>query len=195
MPGHGHPPSRSQPSPAVLVTLRVVFVLLALCTCGLLTWAAPLRIAVLRKRAVDWAVFAAVLVLGIGILVFAGVYGSPPAKDGEEAQLNTADVVCLLLLFALSAGVTTYYLIADIQHFRRRGPQPTHAWGAVAPPGPQGSGHPMPSGPPDRPTYPYPAAQQQPPAPRLHQVRAELDELSELLRKDRTQDGDGGRPR
>ncbi|MFI5807487.1 hypothetical protein [Streptomyces sp. NPDC051561] len=271
MPGHGHTPPRSQPSPAVLVTLRVVFTVLALCTCGLLTWAAPLRIAILRQRATDWVIFSAVAFLGIGTLMIVGTLGAPPPPDGGETEFNTVDTVGMLLLLAMSAAVTAYYLVADIKHYRTARPQPwgeaPRGWGSIdgpaqagpyagpqhsRPTGPQhpmvaGPQHPMAAGQQDRPTYPHPQQQspapgpsygyppqqpqrsqhqqppqqpqsqphqqsqpqpqtQQPPLqpqsplpppPRINQVRAELDELSELLRKDKPEDqhGAGGHSR
>ncbi|WP_433547300.1 hypothetical protein ACQPZG_21100 [Streptomyces sp. CA-294286] len=231
MPGSGHAPPRSQPSPAVLVTLRVLFTVFALCSCGLLTWAAPLRIAILRKRAADWVVFSTVLVLGYTLLAVIGLYGSPPSDDsGASADFNTVDTVGVLALGVLSVGVATYFLIADITHYRR--PRP-HGWGpvsAVPQHQPFPPAHPEQPGPYDRPTVPdgapgpaygYPPARPQQPAPqprpqsapqperpprqpmpsapRIDQVRAELDELSELLRKEpgdrngRNRDGAGGR--
>ncbi|GHH47599.1 hypothetical protein [Streptomyces candidus] len=181
MPGSGHAPPRSQPSPAVLVALRVLFTVCALCSCGLLTWAAPLRIAILRKRAADWVVFSTVLVLGYTLLAIVGLYGAPPSDDSAApAEFNTVDTVGVLALAVLSVGVATYFLIADITHYRTPRPQP-HAWGPVSavpqhrpfPP----AQHPEQPGPYDRPTVPdgapgpaygYPAAPPKQPEPHSH---------------------------
>ncbi|MFI0981389.1 hypothetical protein ACH4SP_30815 [Streptomyces sp. NPDC021093] len=199
----------------MLITLRVVFTALALCTCGLLSWAATLRIAILRKRASDWLLFGAVLLLGVATLIILGEFGAPVSEDPDApADLNAVDYMCLAVVFALSVGSATHFLIADIRHFRRR-PEPV--WGPF---------HSMPvtnqprmyggqPGPVPGPAYGYPPQhhphqpqphQPQPhqPQPRIDQVRAELDELSELLRKEPRdqdgqrqgpQDGQGGTPR
>ncbi|MFD3511786.1 hypothetical protein [Streptomyces sp. NPDC058657] len=231
---HGPGPTmpRSRPSPGVLVALRVLFVALTLCSCGLLSWAAMLRIAVVRRRRSDWALFTLVLLLAITTFVVIGVYGN----EGEDTPLKAVDWICLLLLLAMAVGVTTHYLIADIQYHQR--PQapllPPHGWlpagqGHPATPSYDHAGRPAATPgygyPPQQPTPPpgyqqpprqYPQSQpqqpqqpqphpqqpqaqpqQQPPPrpPRINQVRAELDELSELLRKEGPQDGDGGHRR
>ncbi|CAM5586499.1 hypothetical protein GCM10010329_75910 [Streptomyces spiroverticillatus] len=218
MPGPGLTPPRSQPSTGVLVTLRVVFVVLTLFSCGLLSWAAMLRIAVVRRRRADWVLFGLALALSVALFITIGVVGN----SDPDAPLTAVDWVCLLLLFAMAAGVTTHYLVADINHFSQPVPA-SYAWG-TAPGAAAGPGQPtVPYGYPQQqptagPSYGYPPVQQQPPVPqpvqppvqpptyqqppvqqpqpRIHQVRAELDELSELLRKEpRDGRGDGGQPR
>jgi hypothetical protein len=232
MHGSGHAPPRSHPTPAALFTLRVLFVGLALFGCGLLTSAAPLRIAILRRRASDWALFGFVLVAGLVNLMVLGAYGAPPSEDPDAPiPANAFDYVCLTVLIVLSVGAAVHYLIADIRYYRRVQPR---AWGPV-PSVPGGrpfaqtqSQHSPQPGPYDRTTvaydgqgaaYGYPAAQQPPQArqqpfppqpgpsprqplptaPRIDQVRAELDELSELLRKEPGErddrGGEGGRTR
>ncbi|MFJ2742638.1 hypothetical protein ACIO3O_23565 [Streptomyces sp. NPDC087440] len=222
MHGPGLTPPRSQPSTGALVTLRVVFVALAFVSCGLLSWATMLRVAVVRRRGVDWVLFGLSLALSAAIFITIGVTSNPD----ENAPLTALDWVCLLLMLVLAGGVTTYYLVADIKHFSQPAQAP-YAWGT---PGAVGPGHPtVPYGYPQQqrptaagPSYGYPPVQQpvQPPAqppvqpqpqpyqppvqpqpqpqpqPRIHQVRAELDELSELLRKEpRDGHGDAGQPR
>ncbi|MFJ4873676.1 hypothetical protein ACIP93_00415 [Streptomyces sp. NPDC088745] len=243
MHGPGLTPPRSQPTPAGLITLRVVFTVLALGSCGLLSWAAPLRTAVLRKRTSDWLLFAGQLVVVITTVIVMGAFGAPPSDDPDvPTQSNGVDYVCLAILIAVSIASATHFLIADVQHFRQP-PAPAYGWGTPPPAGP---GHPAgPYGYPQQqptagPAYGYPPVREQPvhqqppahqqppvhqrppvhqqppvpqsqpqpyqpsgqsqpqpyqpsgqPQPRINQVRAELDELSELLRKD-PRDGQGG---
>lgn len=170
MSGHGYAPQQPPPpaggSP---VTLRVMFVVLAVVTCGLLAWAPLLRLAIVTRKAYDWVVFAVVTALDVTGLVLIGV------DPGEEEFQGPGNAGMIVLLCTLMAAVA-YYLFADIRHFSRLR-QP--AFTAYAPP-PAPPAH-----------YGYPAApppvQETPPAPpapaRIHQVRAELDELSDYLRK------------
>ncbi|MFF8645983.1 MULTISPECIES: hypothetical protein [unclassified Streptomyces] len=170
MSGHGYAPQQPPPpaggSP---VTLRVMFVVLAVVTCGLLAWAPLLRLAIVTRKAYDWVVFAVVTALDVTGLVLIGV------DPGEEEFQGPGNAGMIVLLCTLMAAVA-YYLFADIRHFSRLR-QP--AFTAYAPP-------PAPPA-----YYGYPAApppvQETPPAPpapaRIHQVRAELDELSDYLRK------------
>lgn len=61
----------------------------------------------------------------------------------------------MAVLLVQGLAVVVYYLVADIHFHQRRLPAPP----------------------------PYPPAAPLPPSPRIHQVRAELDELSSLLRR------------
>ncbi|MEV0123462.1 hypothetical protein AB0I16_18370 [Streptomyces sp. NPDC050703] len=180
------------------VTLRVVFVALAVMSCGLLAWAPMLRIATLTRKSHDWALFAAVTVLDLTAFILIGV---DPGKDEFQRPGNAGMVV---LLSTMTAAVA-YYLFADIRHFsRNRQPHFTGyapqqpAYGYPAPhtpaphtpvPGPAPTHHTAPApAPTPPPAYPRPDQQTaQPPArpapARIHQVRAELDELSDYLRK------------
>ncbi len=224
MHGPGLTPPRSQPTPAGLITLRVVFTVLALGSCGLLSWAALLRTAVLRRRTSDWLLFAGQLVVVITTVIVMAAFGAPPSDDPDvPTRSNGVDYVCLAILIAVSIAAATYFLIADVQHFRQP-PAPAYGWGTPPPVGP---GHPTgPYGYPQQqptagPAYGYPPVREQPvhqqppvhqrppvhqqppvhqpqpyppsgqPQPRINQVRAELDELSELLRKD-PRDARGG---
>ncbi|MFJ8887629.1 hypothetical protein ACIRJR_30055 [Streptomyces sp. NPDC102402] len=218
MHGYGYPPEQQpkrRPSSATLVTLRVVFVALALLSCGLLAWAAMLRLAIVTRRQRDWWLFGLVLALNIGLIAYLG--SLPPE---EEVMTDGQAVITLSWMLVVFVGSVTYYLYAEIRHF---GPYGDARTGAQAGPytagpyaGPYGGQHPgasparsggyappqavpAPSTPP-APSYGYPPAPRQgsvPPPPsdapgatgpqRLDQVRAELDELSDYLRKE----GDG----
>ncbi|MFI5757502.1 hypothetical protein [Streptomyces sp. NPDC051569] len=182
--------------------LRVLFVAMTLGSIGFLGWAAMLRIAIVRRRPGDWVMFCVVLLLCVTALIFMG--------QGDASEEPTGpDVVAVALLFLMSAGVTAHFLVADIKHFSPAGPgpggvyapspgygygYPSYAAGATRPLQPLPPVQPPPGAqplPPMQPTPP-PPAQQPPPAqpphpraPRIDQVRAELDELSDLLRKGR----------
>ncbi|MEU6162017.1 hypothetical protein [Streptomyces sp. NPDC047130] len=233
MQGHGHalpqpvPPGRTSPSTGVLVFLRVLFVVIAVGSIGMLLWAPMLRLALVTRRALDWGLF----VLSVVLTFVAGALLVTGPDEGENTPAQNWGAA--LLLITLTA-VIAYYLAADIRHFERRRkapfPGPAYAVPGAAPagagygypprtPGPYGypavpqqhgtwSGGatptPVPTRPatgpngPTMPTMPIPpstppATPATPPSGgRIDQVRAELDELSELLRK---QDGgpEGGR--
>ncbi|MEV0023067.1 hypothetical protein AB0H45_12720 [Streptomyces atroolivaceus] len=217
MHGYGYPPEQQpkrSPTSATLVTLRVVFVALALLSCGILAWAAMLRLAVVTRKQRDWWLFGLVLALNVGLVAY---LGSLPEE--EEVMTDGQAVITLTWILVVFVGTVTYYLWAEIRHFDPyRGPQGGRHPGAH--PGPYGARHPgassFPSGgyasrqtAPARPTpssYGYPPAPQRSPVPaptpaptaptpppevpratapqRIDQVRAELDELSDYLRKE-----------
>ncbi|MFE6038505.1 hypothetical protein [Streptomyces sp. NPDC056452] len=197
MHGYGYPPEqqpRRRPSPATLITLRVLFVALTMLSCGFLAWAAMLRLAIVTRRKRDWYLLALVFALNVGLVVF---FGTLP-EDAEE-MTDAEALIGIGWLFVVVAGTVTYYLYAEIRHFGPYGgPQPG------PPPLPYGGyaqQQTVPAAP--RPTYGYPPVPTPPPAPaqppaatpppavpspaspqRLDQVRAELDELSDYLRKE-----------
>ncbi|MFE3018271.1 hypothetical protein [Streptomyces sp. NPDC059256] len=225
-PGYAPPPPGRPPSPAALNALRVLFVALSLLSCGLLAWSAMLRIAIIRRRPLDWVLFGISLLLPIIILGFIVEVSEAgqTTKPAEEAEMSGGDLVAFLLLLAMAIGVPVHFLVADIRHYQRPAPswpapaspytasQPTY--GQQSTPG-YGYPHPAsnptpnpPAGP--APSYGYPPAPPvntpppsapvppvkapptppaPPPAPaadgrRIDQVRAELDELSDYLRRE-----------
>jgi hypothetical protein len=176
---HGHgaaPPTRTS---GTVITLRVLFAVAGFLSCGLLACLPLFRVSVLRGKWQDWLLAWISLPVSIGGIA---VIGSVPEND-HRGDLALAVV---LLLGAFSGA---YFVIFDIRH--RRAP-------ATAAPAPQPAPYP-----PARPGYGYPPAQPYPapgpaptppppytPAPpprptpaRIDQVRAELDELSDYLRK------------
>ncbi|MFE9452551.1 hypothetical protein [Streptomyces sp. NPDC006739] len=201
MQGHGYaPPPPKRPSTAVLVVLRVVFVAVALLSIGFLAWVATLRAAIVTRRAADWWVFAgSVVVLGISF-----AFLSTDHTDDFSTPNGDTGMIILLLNAVACVG---YYLYADIRHFSPfRGPH------AGRPPTAPGYGYPQPASPytaatvPSTPQPPYgappmpytpppgppaPAPLQRPAPARIDQVRAELDELSDYLRKHPGQQGGG----
>ncbi|MGW6739766.1 hypothetical protein ACWGDX_03290 [Streptomyces sp. NPDC055025] len=196
-PGFAPTPPR-RPHTAVLILLRVLFVALTVLSFGFLSWAAMLRIAVVRKRPVDWVLFCATVVVAFGSLMYIGT--------GQTEEPRSSDMALLIVLVLMAVGITTYFLVFDIRHFSRErraaavayGPSPVSPSPVSSTPVPQPYGYAYP------PPYAVPAQPQphlQPPIrpqsapsqtpPRIDQVRAELDELSDILRKG--QEGQEGR--
>ncbi|MFJ9829672.1 hypothetical protein ACIRSU_35630 [Streptomyces sp. NPDC101160] len=183
--GQGYPPSvPPQPQrgvPASVIVLRVLFAVLPLLSIGFLTWATALRIALLTRKAWDW------ILLAVSVaVVIAGLVLMPEDPDASRADW----VVGMILLNAVA--FTAYFLVVDIRHDRTpAAPAP------VLPPSPPYNPYAatVPAHQP-QPGYGYPQVQPQPqpqpvtpPNPRIHQVRAELDELSDLLRRDPREGG------
>jgi hypothetical protein len=189
MHGHGYaPPPPRRPSTAMLVVWRVIFVALPLLSIGFLAWTAPLRAAVATRRRRDWQVFTASIVLTVFIFVLLG-------QDTTDDFSSTGGQIGMILLLLHAAACVCWFLYVDIRHFEKV--PPTHH----IPPGPPAAGYgyqqqpqaPQPyaaaHGP--QPPVPQPPVSQTPvppppqrPAPaRIDQVRAELDELSDYLRK------------
>lgn len=178
--GHGAAPrTRSTGSTGTVITLRVLFALAGFLTCGLLACVPLFRIAVLRGKWGDWLL--AWVSLPVAIAGFA-VIGSVPETDHRSDVALTA----ILLLGALSGA---WFLVFDIRHHRALppvGPMP-HTTGyqsgyGYPPTPPYGGADPQTPPSPYTPAPPPPQPQRPAPA-RIDQVRAELDELSDYLRK------------
>ncbi|MFD3413308.1 hypothetical protein [Streptomyces cyaneofuscatus] len=200
MHGYGYPPQQpptSRPSPGTLTTLRAIFVVLTVLSCGFLGWVAMLRLAVVTRKARDWWLLAVTLVLTVGLFAFFA------ALPEEDQMTDTQALVGVGWLIVLLVGVITYYLIMETRHFAAPGPydtqRPLAGPTTTVPYGPAAHQHPPAQVPnqapvqpqpqhPTPPTTPNPYAVDTPPpkpAPqRLDQVRAELDELSDYLRKE-----------
>ncbi|PAZ11957.1 hypothetical protein CLM62_33115 [Streptomyces sp. SA15] len=202
MHGHGYTQPVKQPPPtAWLVFLRVLFVAISIFSIGLLAWTMLLRLAIVTRKSLDWGLLVAALVADFLALVLVGT------ESGDEVHTVGGWTGMALLLGTLVASIA-YYLAADIRHFHQL------RYGGYAPqPGPTpGYGFPQPASPspytattvpqtpqtPQKPQPPQPPLPTTPPPPqrpapaRIDQVRAELDELSDYLRR---QDGnhEGGR--
>ncbi|MFJ5832224.1 hypothetical protein [Streptomyces sp. NPDC093089] len=187
---YGHPQAPQPPqSPASggLIALRVLFTALPLLSCGFLGWAPLLRLAIVTRRTLDWVLCGLAFLAGSALFAYA-------AATGEEESSTLEAFVGVGVITVLAAGSVTYYLVAEIRHFERRRTAPEQAPPPYRPLGPSygadGSAVTVPSplGPPNPYTgtpLPEPPVQapQPPVAPRIEQVRAELDELSDLLRK------------
>ncbi|MGW3328961.1 hypothetical protein ACWDF9_00205 [Streptomyces rubiginosohelvolus] len=196
-------PTTSRPSPATLTTVRVILVALTVLSCGLLGWAPMLRLAIVTRRPRDWFLLVVVLALTIGLFVF--IMATP---DDPDQMSDAAALFMMLWILGLLAGVITYYLYAEIRHYNTLGaPAPYATPVHPAPPLPYQQQHLAPHQQHQQPQQhqPQPQQHQQPnpytapttpptptPAPqRLDQVRAELDELSDYLRKENKDSRDG----
>jgi len=192
--GHGTAPPQPRPaSRGAAIGLRVLFAVLPVVTLGVGAWGSVLRLALVLRRPLDW-----VLMPVTGVVAVAGFVMVGTARDTSSPQSN-AGAACLLVCMV---ATPVYFLIADI-----RGAAPgTRPRAAVRPPNPYvydyvpgpipGAAAPgapgAPAGPPGghghgygRPGYdPVPGAAPPSVAPRIDQVRAELDELSDYLRKE-----------
>lgn len=204
-PGFGTalPPPRPRGEGAA-ITLRVLCGVVGLASFTLLNWALLLRLALVRRRAVDWVVFA---VVGFALpITFFSLAGSTDSDD----IVGPVDATGVIGIVVLWISVPIYFLGMD-SHYRRLAQQaaalpafysaPAPAPYPYAPPqapppyeakpydyNPYRSAPTPPITPSPIPSSPTPPPQPPPPPPRLNQVRAELDELSDLLRE---QEGDG----
>ncbi|MGW7101147.1 hypothetical protein [Streptomyces sp. NPDC054838] len=165
-----------------VVALRVLFALLPVLSCGFLAWGTMLRLAIVTRAARDWTLLALSCVLSVGWIA---LIGADPTPDTSGWQGNTGAGGTLLTGFA----TCVYFLVADIRHHEKQAAAPAAHWYPAQHP-------PYPNPQQTTPAYGYPPARTTPvappppqvppqptPPPRIGQVRAELDELSELLRK------------
>lgn len=199
MHGHGYAPTPPPgPDRGGQVTLRVIFVVVAVMSCGLLAWACLLRLASVTRRPRDWWLFALAMVHIVATLYLIGT------DPGEEEFITWRGDVGMPMLFGGLAAIIAYYLYADIRHFSpfRMAPPTSYAQTTVhsqqtgysyppvqAPqpytPATPVQQRPVQPQPPQQPqAQPQPGPEPQRPGPaRIDQVRAELDELSDYLRK------------
>ncbi|MEV7726799.1 hypothetical protein AB0P15_18885 [Streptomyces sp. NPDC087917] len=191
MHGPGIPPQQGpqghRPVSSTTMTLRVLFTALPVLSCGFFAWGSLVRLAVLTRKGSDWAlmVFTALL-----FFVWIAFIEADPTADTSGWQGNVGAGGTLLTGFA----VAVYYLVADIKHHERAALVAVQVHGAApwypaqqTPYGQQQTG-PAYGYPPAGTTAPVPPQVPQTPPhhtppPRIGQVRAELDELSELLRR------------
>ncbi|MGW8779545.1 hypothetical protein ACWGNM_15990 [Streptomyces sp. NPDC055796] len=167
------------------MALRVLFALLPVLSCGFLGWGTMLRLAVVTRRPRDWWLLAVNCVLTVAWVALIGA-DQTPNTDGWQGNTGAFGIIITGFLTCV------YFLVADIQHHAARPAAATAPWYPAQP-----APYVPPQAHPQRPAYGYPppAHQQQTPTPtpapapgpatppRIGQVRAELDELSELLRK------------
>ncbi|WP_128817667.1 hypothetical protein [Streptomyces sp. S063] len=190
-------PTTSRPSPATLTTVRVILVALTVLSCGLLGWAPMLRLAIVTRKPRDWALLVVVVALNVGLFIF--IMATP---DDPDQMSDAAALLMMFWILGLLAGVITYYLYAEIRHYNALGaPAPYGAPAHPAPPLPYQQQHlaphqqhqqhqPHQHQQPNPYTAPAPPPTPKPAPQRLDQVRAELDELSDYLRKE-NRDGEG----
>ncbi|MFF3215183.1 hypothetical protein ACFYYB_31640 [Streptomyces sp. NPDC002886] len=203
-PPHGH-----QPSTGGVVALRVLFALLPILSCGFLAWGTMLRLALVTRKPRDWWLMGGSIAAEV---VSLALIGADPTPDTSGWQGNAGAFGILLTGLA----VCIYYLVAEIRHFEalKAGPaaagwypppassyvppqqqtRPAYGYPPVGQTGPQQHQQPhqtQPHQPPQQAPEPTPAPT---PPPRIGQVRAELDELSELLRRQQPPRDEDPRP-
>ncbi|MGW0969023.1 hypothetical protein [Streptomyces sp. NPDC002516] len=201
--GHdGAPPTRSA---GTVIALRVLIAAAAILSCGLLACVPLFRVALQRGRWFDWTAAWLSLPVTIGALM---VVGTVPESDSRGD-------VALAVALTVGAGSVAYYLVGDIRfHAVERRftgyaspyaqtvrepyghPQPAPPYPGPPAPQPPVPGTPVPQPPVPGPyvpgtPVPQPPPPQRPAPARIDQVRAELDELSDYLRKHGGQ-GHGG---
>ncbi|MFE6754297.1 hypothetical protein ACFVDQ_11895 [Streptomyces sp. NPDC057684] len=212
MHGQGYMPPPQRTSHGVQIGLRVLFVAVAVLSIGFLAWTALLRLALTTRSRTDWTIFASVAALQAGTVALlatdpgADEFTTWRGNAGMTILLITlAGVVSYYLVADIRhcrTGRLGFYGGYASGYQPQRQPlqhpplqQPGYGYPQTqhyAPPTP----HPAPpSTPPvhdqltqtagQAPTpVPTPAPQTQTPPPhRIDQVRAELDELSDYLRK------------
>ncbi|WP_330296737.1 hypothetical protein [Streptomyces sp. NBC_00503] len=202
MHGPGIPPQHGQqPGTDSAVGLRVLFSLLPVLSCGFLAWGTMLRLALVTRKPRDWWLMGTTMAAEFLWVLLSGL-DTTPDNNGWQANLGAGGTV------VTGFAVAVYFLVSDIRH---------HAALRTAQPAPWYPARPAPYTPPQQPpqqhqapSYGYPPAPRQAPAPvaqpapepapapaptppRIGQVRAELDELSELLRKQPPHDDHGPR--
>ncbi|MEU3840930.1 hypothetical protein AB0E88_12965 [Streptomyces sp. NPDC028635] len=190
MQGHGYvPPPPRRPSTGVLVLLRVIFVAVAVLSIGFLAWVATLRAAIVTRKRGDWWIFAG----SVAVLVVCFSLFATDHTDDFSTPKGTMGMILMLLNMVACVG---YYLYADIRHHRPGGlpGPPALNYGYPQPPSPYAATLPQtPAVPLVTPAVPPAPPPPQRPAPaRIDQVRAELDELSDYLRRGDGH-GEGGR--
>jgi hypothetical protein len=188
------PPQLRPAGDGAAIALRVLFVVIGYIGFSLLNWILLLRLALLRRRTMDWVVFGAVGIVLPGICL-------SMISDSDNIT-GPADATGTFGFIGLWLFTPVYFLVMDIQ-YRRETREAAAAQSYAAPSpypyggpqGPQAQPTPQPPGRPEPYEYnpyiqtptPPPAPAPAPPAvpqpPRINQVRAELDELSDLLRK------------
>ncbi|MDN3255390.1 hypothetical protein [Streptomyces sp. MA25(2023)] len=196
----------------VLVVLRVVFVALPLLSIGFLAWVSTLWAAIVTRRAREWWVFAAT----VAALVTSFSFLAQDDTDDFSTPAGTTGMIILLLNACVCAG---WFLYADVRHYQRpyypipvapyppaagyayaqptQPAQPPRPYGPVPPqapvPQPQSASMPQIPQPPQAPLpqTPVPPPPQHPAPARIDQVRAELDELSDYLRRHGGSGGSG----
>lgn len=187
--------------------MRVLFVGISVFCIGFLAWTMLLRLAIVTRKSLDWGLFVAALAADILSVVLLG------SEPGEDVHTTGGYVGITLLLGTLVASIAYYLAadIRHFQQLRQGvyAGQPSPAYGypqpaqSAQPPSPytattspqhtpppiphtpvpqQHTPPPMPHTPVPQPPMNTPPPQRPAPA-RIDQVRAELDELSDYLRK------------
>lgn len=123
------------PGRAGTLALRIVFASFPVWSLGLLTWVPSLRFAILRKRPLDWAVFAGSLGLTVLYVVLLLKVPAEPARGAEGDLQFLAGVYALLFM---TGGVVHAVLADRFPRGQEPAPQPQ----PVPMPTPQAPAHP-----------------------------------------------------
>ncbi|MFD0005329.1 hypothetical protein ACFVJ4_23310 [Streptomyces sp. NPDC127178] len=220
MQGHGYTQPVKQPPPTGwLVFLRLLFVVVSVLSFGLLTWTMMLRLAIVTRKPLDWGLFAASIVVEFLSLYMIGSEPGDEihTAGGWTGLLLLLGGLVAAIAYYLSADIRHFHQLR-FPGYTQRPSVPAQSYGypqAGSPytattvsqsapipgtpiPGTPIPGTPIPQAPgPQTPTSqtpmprtPVPPPPQRPAPARIDQVRAELDELSDYLRKhDGRQDG------
>ncbi|MFH9398848.1 hypothetical protein ACH4JS_03550 [Streptomyces sp. NPDC017638] len=221
MQGHGYgQPAKQPPHTAWLVFLRVLFVALGILTLGFLSWVMLLRLAAVTRRSLDWGLFVAVLTADVLAVVLLAVEPGDEihTTGGYVGLFLVLGTLVGTIGYYLAADIRHFlrpqeaYAVPGARAYGYPGPATPYG-ATTVPTAPAAAGVPsapaMPAGPaahrapvaphtpPPVPLPPVPGPPPAAPVPRrpaparIDQVRAELDELSDYLRR---RDGhEGGR--
>lgn len=211
MQGHGYPqPAKPPPPTGALVLVRVLFVGISVFCIGFLAWTMLLRLAIVTRKSLDWGLFVAALAADILSVV---LLGSEPGEDVHTAGGYLGITLLLGTLVAsiayyLAADIRHFQQLRYGGGYGgQQSPAPAYGYPQssqstptpspyTATTAPQHTPPPMPHTPvpqqhtpPPVPHTPVPQPPMNTPPPqrpapaRIDQVRAELDELSDYLRK------------
>ncbi|MEV5378101.1 hypothetical protein AB0L26_19305 [Streptomyces nondiastaticus] len=107
---NGHEPPQRPPGRAKIIAMRVVVVAITVGTILLLPWVPVLRVAIMRRKKTDWALFWIVLVLSFFNL--SRINGAESWTADAQVKAGAVSLVC--------TGIWSiwYYLRFDIRHYR-----------------------------------------------------------------------------
>ncbi|WP_328538336.1 hypothetical protein [Streptomyces sp. NBC_00344] len=215
------PPAPSAPGEGARITMRVGFAVASFLTCGMLACLPLFRIAIMRGRWYDWAMAWLSLPVSIGGLAVIGALPETDHRTDVALAcvlLLGAGSAVYFVIFDIRdmerkrQAPAAYFASPQQGYAAQTQPQAGYGYPRQTPvPLPHPGTHPQQTQPQQprlqqtQPQHPQPQHPQMPqrpphtPAPlsadrpphRIDQVRAELDELSDLLRKDTDGKGEG----
>ncbi|MGG7573388.1 hypothetical protein [Streptomyces sirii] len=209
---HGPVPAHSPyrpPARGTVIALRVVLVAAAVLSLGLLSWAPLLRAAIVQRGRLGWWLFAGDLVAIVGACALITGYDTTDWRTNLGVGLLLIQIAAAVAYYlvvdirveqATAHGPAAGHLGMMPAAPAYGPPQPpaplplyaqeTQPYGAhgAAPVNPYAMTETRPPAPPARPApapaNPYAVPQERPQPQRIDRVRAELDELSDYLRKE-----------
>ncbi|CAM5519654.1 hypothetical protein [Streptomyces abikoensis] len=107
---NGHEPPQPPPGRAKIIAVRAVVVGITVCTILLLPWVPVLRVAIMRRKKGDWALFWGILVLSFVNL--SRINGAESWTANAQVKAGAVSLVC--------TGIWSiwYYLRFDVRHYR-----------------------------------------------------------------------------